>query len=58
MWFHNKTQSKYNLLGEPLGQYQKIETIKTLNIYISTYLPIIRSYMKLRLTETELTETE
>ena len=25
------------LLGEPLGEYRDIETIKTLNIYISAY---------------------
>ena len=34
------------LLGEPLGKNHKIETIKTLNIYISSYQAIIRSYMK------------
>ena len=30
------TSSSY-LLGEPLGEYHKIETVKTLNIYISAY---------------------
>ena len=34
------------LLGEFLGKYRKIETIKTLNIYISANQAIIRSYMK------------
>ena len=32
------------LLGELLGEYHKIETIKTLNIYISTYGAIIRLF--------------
>ena len=36
-----------NVLGEPLGEYRKIETLKRLNIYISAYQAIIRSYMKL-----------
>ena len=36
------------LLGEPLGEYHKIKTIKTPNIYISAYQATIRSYMKLR----------
>ena len=36
-----------HLLGEPLGEYHKIETIKTLNIYFSAYQAIIRTYMKL-----------
>ena len=36
------------LLGEPQGEYYKIETIKTLHIYISAYQHIIRSYMILR----------
>ena len=35
------------LLGEYLGNYQKIETLKGLNIYISAYQAINRSYMKL-----------
>ena len=35
------------LLGEPLGKYHKIGTIKTLNIYISAYQANTRSYMKL-----------
>ena len=39
------------LLGAPLGKYHKIETLKRLNIYISAYQAIIRSYMKLRNTE-------
>ena len=34
------------LLGEPLVEYHKIKTIKTLNIYILAYRAIIRSYMK------------
>ena len=34
------------LLGELLGEYHKIETITTLNMYISAYQDIIRSYMK------------
>ena len=39
------------LLGEPLGKYQKIETLKILNIYILAYQAIIRNYMKLRNSE-------
>ena len=35
------------LVGELLGEYHKIESIKTHNIYISTYQAIIRSYTKL-----------
>ena len=34
-----------NLLGEPLGMYHKIETLKILNIYISACQAIIRSFM-------------
>ena len=37
---------KLYLLGEPLGKYHKIETLKRLNIYISAYQAIIRSSMK------------
>ena len=36
---------KLSLLGEVLGAYHKIETIKTLNIYISVHQAIIRSYV-------------
>ena len=36
------------LLGELLGEYHKIETVKTFNINISAYQAIIRSSMKLR----------
>ena len=32
-----------NFLGEPLGEYHKLETLKTLNIYILAYQAIIRS---------------
>ena len=39
---------KSYLLGGPLGEDQKIETLKRLNKYISAYQTIIRSYMKLR----------
>ena len=35
----------YLLVG-PLSKYHKIETIKTLIMYISAYQDIIRSYMK------------
>ena len=40
----------FRVLGEPLGKYQKIERIKTLDIYIyiSAYQAIIRSYKKLK----------
>ena len=37
-----------NLLGEILVIY-KIETIKTLNIYISAFQAIVRSYMELQM---------
>ena len=44
----------FHLLGEPLGEYHKIESIKTINIYISAYQAILSSYMKLRNTEVSL----
>ena len=38
------------LLGEPLGNYHKIDSIKPLNIYISAYQAIIRSHRNWLLT--------
>ena len=45
--YDSGVSSRSYLLGEPLGKYHKIESIKTLNIYISAYKAIITSYMQL-----------
>ena len=39
------SQNNY-LIGELLGEYHKVETIRTLNIYISAYQAIIASFTK------------
>ena len=36
------------LIGKLLGEYHKNKTVKSINIYISAYQAILRSYMKLR----------